>query len=111
MTTSAELILHLIGAPQPIWAQHSFARHEVFDPRGCPARVPVYDVPASVAAGISAERILAAYPGLDAEKIELATTFAQAYPPRGRPRTASSELPTGAVIVSDHRRPRRKKAK
>jgi uncharacterized protein (DUF433 family) len=67
-------------------------------------RIPVYDVAASAAAGISTERILAAYPGLDAEKIELATIFAQANPPRGRPRTAGGELPTGAVIVSDHRR-------
>jgi uncharacterized protein (DUF433 family) len=74
-------------------------------------RIPIYDVAASAAAGISTERILAAYPGLDAEKIELATIFAQANPPRGRPRTAGGELPTGAVIVSDHRRPRRKKAK
>jgi uncharacterized protein (DUF433 family) len=32
-------------------------------------RVPVYDVAASVAAGIPADRILAAYPVLDAEKI------------------------------------------
>ena len=74
-------------------------------------RIPVYDVAASAAAGISTERILAAYPGLGAAKIELATLFAQAYPPRGRPRAGSGELPTGAVIVSDHRRPRRKKAK
>jgi hypothetical protein len=56
-------------------------------------------------------RILAAYPGIDAEKIELATIFAQANPPRGRPRAAGGELPAGAVIVSDHRRPRRKKTK
>jgi uncharacterized protein (DUF433 family) len=74
-------------------------------------RISVYDVAASKAAGITPERILAAYPGLDAEKVELAAIFAQAYPARGRPRTASSELPSGATIVSDHRRPRRKKAK
>jgi uncharacterized protein (DUF433 family) len=74
-------------------------------------RIPVYDVAASATSGISTERILAAYPGLDAEKIELATTFAQAYPPRGRPRAGSGKLPAGAIIVSDHRHPRRKKAK
>ena len=68
------------------------------------------DVAASAAAGISTERILAAYPGLDAETIELATLFAQAYPPRGRPRAGSSELPTGAIVVSGHRRSRRTKA-
>ena len=74
-------------------------------------RIPVYDVAASAASGVSTDRILAAYPGLNEEKIELATIFAQAYPPRGRPRTAGGELPIGAVIVSDHRRPRRKKTK
>jgi uncharacterized protein (DUF433 family) len=73
-------------------------------------RIPVYDIAASVAAGIPTERILAAYPGLDAEKVELATIFAEAYPPRGRPRSGG-ELPKGAVIISDRRVPRRKKAK
>jgi uncharacterized protein (DUF433 family) len=73
-------------------------------------RIPVYDVAASVSAGIPIERILAAYPALDAERVELATIFAEAYPPRGRPRSGA-ELPKGAVIVSDRRLPRRKKAK
>jgi uncharacterized protein (DUF433 family) len=72
-------------------------------------RVPVYDVAASVAAGIPIQRILTAYPGLDPEKVELATLFAEAYPPRGRPRSRA-ELPKGAVIVSDRRVSRRKKA-
>lgn len=72
-------------------------------------RIPVYDVAASAAAGIPIERILTAYPSLDPEKVELATLFAEAYPPRGRPR-ARGELPKGAVIVSDRRVPRRKKA-
>ena len=72
-------------------------------------RIPVYDVAASAAAGIPVERVLSAYPGLDAEKVELATIFAEAYPPRGRPRSRT-ELPKGAVIVSDRRVSRRKKA-
>jgi hypothetical protein len=46
----------------------------------------------------------------DAEKVELATIFAEAYPPRGRPRSGG-ELPKGAVIIADRRVPRRKKAK
>jgi uncharacterized protein (DUF433 family) len=71
-------------------------------------RVPVYDVAASAAAGIPIERILAAYPGLGPEKVELATIFAEAYPPRGRPRSRT-DLPKGAVIVSDRRVSRRKK--
>jgi uncharacterized protein (DUF433 family) len=72
-------------------------------------RIPVYDVAASVASGTPIDRILAAYPSLDADKIELATLYAQANPARGRPRT-TEELPKGAVIVDDRRILRRKKA-
>jgi uncharacterized protein (DUF433 family) len=72
-------------------------------------RVPVYDVAASVAASVPIERILSAHPGLDVEKVELATIFAEAHPPQGRP-CSRAELPEGAVIVSDRRVSRRKKA-
>ncbi len=72
-------------------------------------RVPVHDVAASSAADIPLERILAAYPGLDAEKVELAAIYAEAYPLRGRPRRGG-ELPKGAVIMADRRIPRRRKA-
>jgi uncharacterized protein (DUF433 family) len=72
-------------------------------------RVPVYDVAASATAGIPIDRILAAYPSLDADKVELATIYAEANPPRGRPRQ-SPALPKGARIVSDRRMPRRRKA-
>jgi uncharacterized protein (DUF433 family) len=72
-------------------------------------RVPVHDVAASVAAGVPTHRIVAAYPSLDADKIELAAIYAEANPARGRPRT-SDELPEGAVIVADRRVPRRRKA-
>jgi uncharacterized protein (DUF433 family) len=72
-------------------------------------RIPVYDVAASVAAGLSTERILAAYPGLTAEAVDLAGLYAEANPQRGRPRR-SAQLPAGAVIVSSQRRPRRKLA-
>ncbi len=72
-------------------------------------RVPVYDVAASVAAGIPIDRILAAYPSLDADQVELASIYADANPPRGRPRRGI-ELPQGATIVSDRRAPRRRKA-
>lgn len=70
-------------------------------------RVPVYDVAASVSAGIPIDSILSDYSTLDREKVELAAIFAEANPPRGRPR-ARGELPTGAVIISDRRIPRRK---
>jgi uncharacterized protein (DUF433 family) len=72
-------------------------------------RIPVYDVAASVKAGIPFERILAAYPSLDRDKVELAALYAEANPARGRPRS-SDTLPKGAVIVSDRRVPRRRKA-
>ncbi len=71
-------------------------------------RIPVYDVAASVAAGISNERILAAYPMLNAEKIELAQIYAEANPVRGRPRE-TSELPKGTVIITDRKVSRRGK--
>lgn len=72
-------------------------------------RIPVYDISASVAADIPIDRILAAYPSLDADSIELATLYAEANPPRGRPRT-SAEIPTGAVIIADRGVRRRGKA-
>jgi uncharacterized protein (DUF433 family) len=71
-------------------------------------RIPVHDVAASSATGIPLERILAAYPELDAEKVELAVIYAEAHPPRGRPRRGG-ELPKGSVIIADRRVPRRRK--
>jgi uncharacterized protein (DUF433 family) len=72
-------------------------------------RVPVYDVAASVAADTPMERILAAYPSLDADKVQLAAIYAEANPLRGRPRLCPG-LPEGAVIITDRRIPRRRKA-
>jgi uncharacterized protein (DUF433 family) len=66
-------------------------------------RVPVYDVAASVAAGIPVERILPSYPSLNREQVELAALYAEAHPPREAPgrRTA---LALGAKIISSSRR-------
>ena len=72
-------------------------------------RVPVYDIAASVAAGLPADRILAAYPSLNTESIELAILYARANPQRGRP-PRSPAPPRGAVIVSSRRAARRKRA-
>jgi uncharacterized protein (DUF433 family) len=72
-------------------------------------RIPAHDLAASVAAGISEDRILAAYPGLDAEKLDLAVIYAEANPARGRPRIIE-ELPEGARIITDRKQPRRKLA-
>jgi uncharacterized protein (DUF433 family) len=38
-------------------------------------RIPVYDVAASVAAGVPMNRVLAAYPSLDGDKLDLATLY------------------------------------
>jgi uncharacterized protein (DUF433 family) len=62
-------------------------------------RVPVHHVAASVAAGASMERILAAYPSLNREQIELASLYAEANPQRGRPSQRLS-LPPGAKLIS-----------
>ena len=64
-------------------------------------RVPVHDVGASVKAGYPIERIRAAYPSLDDKQIRLAAIYAEANPPRGRPR-ASFGAP-GAVKISERR--------
>jgi uncharacterized protein (DUF433 family) len=75
-------------------------------------RVPVHDVGALVAAGVPLSEILSDYyPHLDADKVELARIYTEAYPVRGRPRSRT-ELPEGAVIVSDYRArlPRPKKS-
>jgi uncharacterized protein (DUF433 family) len=71
-------------------------------------RVPAYDVAASVEAGISTDRILAAYPSITEEWIKLATIYAAANPPRGRPR--STEEPATAGVILDKRVSRRRKA-
>lgn len=75
----------------------------------CGTRVPVYDVATSLAAGHSMERLLAAWPSLDAEKVRLAAIYAEANPLRGRPR-ASAGIPEGSVILADRRVPRVRKA-
>lgn len=68
-------------------------------------RVPVYDVAASVAAGIPMERILSAYPSLNQEQVELAALYADANPQRGRPRQRMAPS-AGAEIISSRRKVR-----
>ncbi len=72
-------------------------------------RIPVYDLAASISAGLPMDRILSAHPSLDADRVELAAIYAEANPARGRPRS-SDEFPKGAVVVADRRLPRRRKA-
>jgi uncharacterized protein (DUF433 family) len=66
-------------------------------------RVPVYDVAASVAAGIPMERILSSYPSLSREQVELAALYANANPQRGRPRQRIVP-PAGSKIISSRRK-------
>lgn len=70
-------------------------------------RIPVHDVAASVAAGFGNQRILEAYPTLDARKIRLATIYASAYPP-GERLSPSTLRPAGSVTTTDKRLPRLK---
>jgi uncharacterized protein (DUF433 family) len=65
-------------------------------------RVPVYDVAASVAAGIPRDRILAGYPRVTPGQIDLAALYADAIPPRGRPRSRR-EMPKRATVITDRR--------
>ncbi len=64
-------------------------------------RVPVRDVAAAVAAGLALADILASYPSLTAEQVELAVLYASVERPRGKPRRPLAErLPAGARVVS-----------
>jgi uncharacterized protein (DUF433 family) len=72
-------------------------------------RIPVYDVAASVAAGLPRVSIRSAYPGLDDRAIELATIYAAATPPRGRPKRPATLAPD-TRIVSERRVARRHRA-
>ncbi len=72
-------------------------------------RIPVHDVAALAEVGTSLEEMLETYPRLNAEKIKLARIYADAYPPRGRPRT-SGDLPKNAVVTKDYKVPRARKS-
>jgi len=72
-------------------------------------RVPVFDVAASIAAGAPMDRVLAGYPSLDADEVDLALIYARANPARGRPRHGA-EPPESAVVITDRRLSRRRKA-
>ena len=73
-------------------------------------RIPVYDVAASASAGISIDRLLAAYPGLTARDIELAALYAEANPQRGRPRRVPSPSARKVSLLASRRLPRRKRS-
>ena len=72
-------------------------------------RVPVYDVAASVMAGIPLDRILAAYPSLKLDHLEFANLYAEANPQRGRPRQRTA-VPIGSKVIVSSRKSRLKSA-
>lgn len=71
-------------------------------------RIPVHDVAAAMAAGVSVKELLPDYPPLTPENLELEVLHADANPLRGRPKPLMSRLPKGTRIVSEHRVPRRR---
>ncbi|MBV8684380.1 MAG: DUF433 domain-containing protein [Caulobacteraceae bacterium] len=72
-------------------------------------RVPVYDIAASIAAGVSPDRLKAAYPGLTETQIELATLYAEANPLRGRPRGAGA-MSSDLRLITERKVRRRPRA-
>ena len=71
-------------------------------------RVPVYDVVASLEKGIPRERILSSYPTIDEDALEQARLYAEAFPPRGRPRGAPRTRP--ALVLVEEKTVRRKRS-
>jgi uncharacterized protein (DUF433 family) len=76
--------------------------------RGSPVyrgtRIPVDLIASMLSQGASAEEILAGYPALDKEKVELAPLYVQAFPRRGRPSAALGQngnqfLQPGTVVA------------
>lgn len=68
-------------------------------------RVPVYDVAAMLEAGVSMEEILESYPSLKNWQVELATVYARAVPPKGRPRRTPSNIPGEKSYIKKRLRP------
>ena len=65
-------------------------------------RVPVYDVAASVTAGVPMEEILSSYPSLNREQVELAALYAEAHPSPEGPRRRVAPPPGAKIISSRH---------
>lgn len=69
-------------------------------------RIPVYDVAASVAAGVSAARLKRAYPGLTDLQIETAMAYARTVP---APSRAANSRVAGLTPASERMVPRRRR--
>jgi uncharacterized protein (DUF433 family) len=69
-------------------------------------RVPVYDLAASVQAGIPRDRILAAYPSIKEYHLDLAVSYAEANPLKWQPRKGPP-VANGTLVKSGTFRGRR----
>jgi uncharacterized protein (DUF433 family) len=65
-------------------------------------RVAAYDIAAAFDSGTPVERLLSSYPSLKEWQIKLASLYARAVPPRGRPRR--KPIPSGVKVFSVKRR-------
>lgn len=65
-------------------------------------RIPVYDIAAAFDAGTPVERILKSYPSIKQSQVELASLYARAVPPRGRPKRVV--YPPGVKVSVTKRR-------
>jgi uncharacterized protein (DUF433 family) len=70
-------------------------------------RVPVYDMAASVRAGIPRDRILAAYPTIQEHHLDLAVAFTEAIPLAPQPRKWPPVV--NGTVVKSVRMPRKTK--
>jgi uncharacterized protein (DUF433 family) len=68
-------------------------------------RVPVYDIAAMVEADVSVKEILETYPSLKGWQVKLASIYARAVPPKGRPKRTPSNIPAGKSYIKKRLRP------
>jgi uncharacterized protein (DUF433 family) len=61
-------------------------------------RVPVYDVAVLFDAGTPTDEILKSYPSLKDWQMELASVYARAVPPKGRPKRKPSSFPAETIL-------------
>lgn len=75
--------------------------------RGAPVyrgtRIPVHAIAGMLSQGATVAEILAGYPALTREKVELAPMYAKAFPRRGRPAIASGAGPWPATLTARSR--------
>lgn len=66
-------------------------------------RIPVHDVAALLDAGTPLDEILMCYPRLHERQVELASVYAQAFPPLKKPRRSFANFEHAKVISTEIR--------